>query len=330
MRVAVTGATGNVGVSVLGALSALDEVTEIVGIARRKPDTTMNKVTWLAADVVDGDLDEAFAGVDAVIHLAWALQPSHRREQLRAINVGGSRRVFTAAGKAGVKKVIMASSLAAYSPGPKDRTVDESWPTDGIKTSHYSNDKVEVERMLDTFEVAYPKTTWIRMRPTLVIKREVGPELHGIFLGRLVPRRLFNNGSLPVSPKIDGLAFQAVHGSDVGNAFAAALIKDVKGAFNLASDPVIDNEVLARVLDGKKLPIPGKLARLAADVSWRLRLQPTDPGWVDILLQTPLLDSGRARKELDWEPKISASDALKDVLEGMGQGKGLATPPLKT
>jgi hypothetical protein len=63
-------------------------------------------------------------------------------------------------------------------------------------------------------------------------------------------------------------------------------------------------------------------------VSWRLHLQPTPPGWVDLALGVPLMDCGRARAELGWEPRTSASDALRELLEGMRERAGASTPPL--
>src|SRR5688500_14006645 len=52
MRIVVTGATGNVGTSVVAALAADPRVTEIVGLARRRPRLQSPRTTWVEADVV--------------------------------------------------------------------------------------------------------------------------------------------------------------------------------------------------------------------------------------------------------------------------------------
>ncbi len=156
MRVVVTGATGNVGTSVLQALARDPAVEEIVGLARRRPQLSLPRTTWVTADVARDDLAPHFAGADAVVHLAWLIQPSRDRATTRAVNVEGSRRVFAATAAAGVPSLVYASSVGAYSPGPKDRRVDESWPTGGVPNSFYSRDKADVERILDGFEAAYP------------------------------------------------------------------------------------------------------------------------------------------------------------------------------
>jgi UDP-glucose 4-epimerase len=132
MKVAIVGATGNMGSALLRALEHDERVREIVGIARRLPDREVPKVTWRRADIVTDDLAPVFEGADVVVHLAWLIQPSRDEQTLHAVNVEGSRRVFEAAAHAGAGALVYASSVGAYSPGPKDRPVDETWPTDGM------------------------------------------------------------------------------------------------------------------------------------------------------------------------------------------------------
>src|SRR4051794_41986754 len=105
MRVVVTGASGNVGTSVLEALGREAKVEEIVGIARRVPEGEMPKVRWVGADVTEDDLVPVFAGADAVVHLAWAIQPGRDERGTERINVEGSRRGFDAVARAGVGAV---------------------------------------------------------------------------------------------------------------------------------------------------------------------------------------------------------------------------------
>src|SRR5881398_890721 len=101
MRIAIVGATGNVGTSLLEALRGADEVDEIVAIARRPATFDDPRVRFVAADIVRDDLGPALAGADVVVHLAWLIQPSRDAAKLHAVNVDGSRRVFAAAARAG-------------------------------------------------------------------------------------------------------------------------------------------------------------------------------------------------------------------------------------
>jgi UDP-glucose 4-epimerase len=127
MRIVVTGATGNVGVRVVDALARRDDVEEVVGVARRQPELEARKTRFVAADIRHADLVSLFAGADAVVHLAWMIQPAHDERTTSSTNVAGSRRVAQAAIEAGVPALVHASSIGAYAPGPK-RPVDESWP----------------------------------------------------------------------------------------------------------------------------------------------------------------------------------------------------------
>ncbi|HEX2039767.1 MAG TPA: NAD-dependent epimerase/dehydratase family protein [Acidimicrobiales bacterium] len=328
MRVVVFGATGNAGTSVLPALAGDPAVDEIVGVARRRPKAAFPKVTWAAADVTGDDLVPIVAGADVVVHLAWRIQPSHDERVLHDTNVGGSERILAAVAAARVPALVYASSVGAYSPGPKHVPVGESWPTNGIPTSFYARHKAIVERLLDRFEAEHPQTRVVRLRLALIFKREAGAEVARLFFGPLVPRTLLRRRLLPVVPGNGQLVFQAVHSLDVGEAYRLAVVGDVRGAFNIAADPVLDPPTLARTLGTRVLPVPPPVLRAAAAVTWRLRLQPTPPGWVDLAHTAPVMSTERARKELGWRPRFGADEALLDLLEGLHRRAGLDTPPL--
>ena len=326
MRIVVTGATGNVGTSVVRALAADPRVEEIIGLARRTPRWQNPRTRWVRADVVTSSLEPLFAGADAVIHLAWLIQPSHDADALRAVNVDGSQRVFDATVRAGVKLLVHASSVGVYSPGPQDRRVDESWPHGGVASSFYSRHKAEVERRLDAVE---SDVRIVRLRPGLIFKREAGAEIRRLFIGPLLPSRLVQPRLLPLLPLPRGLALQAVHADDVGEAYRlAATAPGARGAYNVAADPVLDAAELARALDARAVVVPARAVRALASATWRARLQPTPPGWLDMGLGVPLMDSTRVRTELGWEPRHSASDALIELLDGLRRSSGLDTPPL--
>lgn len=119
LRVAVVGATGNVGTAVLRALAADPGIESVVGVVRRLPDPSeppYDGVSWFSVDIADpasgNQLQEAFAGADAVVHLAWLLQPSHDESALRRTNVAGTKQVVRAALGAGVAHLVVARPSA--------------------------------------------------------------------------------------------------------------------------------------------------------------------------------------------------------------------------
>ena len=329
MRIAVTGATGNVGSQVLPQLLEAPEVSSVVGIARRLPDAPDPRVEWHSADVAENDLVPLLDGADVVVHLAWVLQPAHDPDEMRRINVVGTSRVLDAVATAGVPALVHASSVGAYSPGPKSPRARESHPTNGISSSTYSRHKAEAERMLDRFEAAHPERRVVRLRPGIVLQAAAASELARYFLGPYVPQSLVRRGLLPVVPAIDRLAIQVVHASDMARAYVLACTTPVTGAFNIATEPVLDPPTLAAVLGARQVPVPAAVARGLVDLAWRLHLLPADPGWVDLGRETPLLDTTRARTELGWTPRYDAAQALLETLDAMSAGRGGGSPVLR-
>jgi UDP-glucose 4-epimerase len=329
MRIVVTGATGNVGTSLLRALAADPRVEEIVGVARRLPRWSNPRTSWVQADVALSPLEPVFRGADAVVHLAWLIQPSRDEAQLEAVNVRGSERVFAAAAAAGVGALVHASSIGAYSPGPKDRPVDESWPTEGIPSSFYSRHKAATERALDALEVAAPGLRVVRLRPGLIFKRGAAEEIRRLFIGPGLPSPLVRPGLIPFVPAHERLVVQAVHTDDVAEAYRLAATEPrARGAYNVAADPVLDPPALARLLRARPVPVSPRVLRAAAGLTWRARLQPTPPGWVDMAFAVPVMDTSRIRTELGWAPRTDAGAALLELLAGLRERAGEDTPPL--
>jgi UDP-glucose 4-epimerase len=329
MRVVITGASGNVGTSLVERLGADDAVDEIVGVCRRVPEHRPAKVQWVGADVARDELVSVVTGADAVVHLAWAFQPSHRPERTWENNVIGSLRVFDAVAGARVPVLVHASSVGAYSPGPEEGTVDESWPTHSWSTAAYGREKAYLERVLDTFELRNPDTRVVRLRPGFIFKRSAAASQRRLFAGPLLPGRLLTSERIPVVPDLPGLRLQGLHSRDAAEAYRLALHRDVRGPVNVAADGMIDAAALADIFDARVVPVPRRVARAALATLWHAHLVPASPHLLELALRLPVMDIGRARDELGWTPTVSARDALAEAIAGMRDGAGGATPPLR-
>ncbi|GAA2408805.1 SDR family oxidoreductase [Actinomadura vinacea] len=328
MRVVVVGATGNVGTSTVQALAADSRVTSILGLARRRPALKIDKTRWAVADVRETDLVPHFRGADAVVHLAWLFQPTHAPMVTWRANVLGSARVFMAVAEAGVPALVYASSVGAYSPGPKDRGVTETWPTHGWPAAAYSREKSYVERLLDGFQTDHPHCRVVRMRPGLVFKREAAAEQRRLVAGPFLPSPLMRPWLIPVVPDIPRLRFQALHAVDAGNAYRLAVLQDVRGPFNLAAEPVIGADELADLLKARKVPVPARGARAVLRAAWTLGMVPASPDLLDLALHIPIMDTTRARAELGWSPTHTGMEAMREFLDGLRADAGMDTPPL--
>lgn len=327
MRIVVTGATGNVGSQLLPQLLAHPAVTSVAGIARRLPAEPDPRVDWHALDVAEDDLHPVLSGADVVVHLAWLLVPAHDPDEMHRVNVRGSQRVFDAVVATGVPALVHASSIGAYSPGPKT-PVPETHPTGGVSTSTYSRHKAEAERMLDRLEAEHAERRVVRIRPGIIVQAAAASEVSRYFLGPYVPQSLVRRSLLPVLPLPRGLALQGVHTRDVARAFLLAATTTVTGAFNVAADPVLDPPALARALGARWIPVPAAVLRAAVDVAWRAHLIPMDPGWVDMGMRLPLMDTTRARETLGWRPATDAVAAVRELVDAIGSGQGGSSPVL--
>lgn len=329
-HVVVFGATGNVGSATLRALASDDRVERLTAVARRPAPQTLRDrfgphVTWRACDIATDDLS-FIEGADVVIDLAWMIQPQHDTAVMARTNIDGTRRLLAAVGEHGIPALIYASSVGAYAPGPK-KPVSETWPATGIPTSIYSRHKAAVESMLDDFEPLHPGTRVVRMRTSLVFQRSAASEIHRLFLGAAMPWHLPK--ALRFIPDVDGLTFQATHADDIADAYHRAVVLPVSGAFNIAADPALDPQRIAEAVGGRTVPFPRRILRAAVAATFAIRLQRSEAGWLDMATKTPLMDTTRAAAELGWSARRSSTDALVELLDGIGAGTGDDTVPLQ-
>jgi nucleoside-diphosphate-sugar epimerase len=255
-------------------------------------------------------------------------QPTHRPDRTWASNVLGSVRVFDAVAKEGVPALVHASSVGAYSPGPKDRAVDEDWPTHGWPGAAYTREKAYLERYLDGFEARFPAVRVSRVRPGFIFKRESATQQRRLFAGPFVPGSLVRPGLLPVVPDFRGLRVQVVHTDDVADAYRRCVLRPVSGPFNIAADPVVDPALLARLMHARRVKTPVRLIRAVLAAAWHLHAVPASPGLFDAVLRMPLMDCSRAARELGWSPSRSAEDVIEEFLTGLRERAGMPTDPL--
>lgn len=329
VRIVVTGATGNIGTSAIRLLAEDRRARSVVGVARRLPRSLdLPAVEWAQADVAKDDLRPVLQGADVVVHLAWLFQPTHDPVTTWNANVLGSLRVFDSAVEAGVGAIVYSSSVGAYSPGPKDRRVDEAWPTHGWPGAAYTREKAYLERALDAFEQRHPGIRVVRLRPGFVFKEEAASEQRRLFAGPLIPRQLVRPGLIPVVPDLPGLRMQAVHSSDVGEAVLRAVFSQAAGAFNVAAEPEVDAQLVAELLGARIVKVPLQVTRTALTLAWWAHLVPASPGLLDAVLHLPIMDTSRIRSELGWSPNYDARQALQEAISGIRRGSGGPSEPL--
>ena len=275
MRIVITGASGNVGSALLRALTEDPaESHQLVGISRRpaRTEPPFDRAEWISADLSEPAsadvLAEAFTGADAVVHLAWLIQPSYDREQLRRTNQHGTARVIEAVSRAGVPHLVHFSSVGVYSPSENAQPVSEDYPHGGVAGSPYSVDKAAAEQLLDEFESSLaeggdPSTTVTRMRPGLILQGAAASEISRYFLPRPLPTSLLRPSMLRLVPFPTALNLQFVHADDVARAVLLVLRHRAGGAFNVATEPIV-NRASWKEMFGGVLAVGAGLGTAAA------------------------------------------------------------------
>jgi nucleoside-diphosphate-sugar epimerase len=322
LRVAVTGPTGEIGKPLLRALDRSREVSHVVGMARRPFDPRSMglgpKVAYQQGDVTDrGDVDALVEGADVVIHLAFIIVAGS--EESRRINLEGSRNVFEAAVAAGARRLVYASSVAAYGfHADNPQPLTEDVPTRGTDAHPYSAMKSEVEELLHEVIDPSPVDAYV-FRPSIV----AGPEapmlvdqIPYVRWGERLPgalRSLFDSVPIlkPVIPD-PGVPFQLVHHDDVAAAMVAgARGRGEPGVFNLAGDGEIRMSDLAEALGYYSVPLPELAVDATAEIVARLPFLPDEASWIEAMRVPVLMDTSRTKRELGWRPKHDALETLR-------------------
>lgn len=333
-RIVITGASGNVGTALLRRLTADDSDYEIVGISRRRPpsDDVYRSAHWHELDLADSGVElellKVFRGAACVVHLAWGFQPTRNRRYLDAVGVNGSAGVLSAAHNAKVPHLLHMSSVGTYAAGRYGQKVDETFSTAGIPSSAYSRAKSAVEHMLDGYEGHNPDGVGItRMRPGFILQRDAALGLRRYTLPAYVDPRWVR--WLPLLPLDRSLSVSIVHADDVADACVKAIERRALGPFNLAAEPPVGRDDIAKALRARPIHVPSPLLGLLVAASWRARLQPLDRGWLDMAFSLPLLDTDRARNVLGWSPRWSSEAALADLVDGFLHTWGTQSPVLR-
>ena len=136
-------------------------------------------------DAVRGALERARA--DALVHLAFILNPSHDEALMYDVDVNGTHNVLEAAAAAGTSQVLVTSSSTAYGAFPDNPVpLTEDDPVRGVSAFSYARDKTESDRICQLWAARYPDRTMTIVRPCIVF----GPNVDN-YLVRLWTKQPF-------------------------------------------------------------------------------------------------------------------------------------------
>jgi UDP-glucose 4-epimerase len=319
LTVAVTGPTGEIGRAFMRSLERSRDLGRIVGMARRPFDPAAHgwkRTEYRRGDVLDrGSVEGLVEDADVVVHLAFVVLKAS--SETRHVNVEGSRNVFEATVAAGAKRLVYASSVAAYGfPEDLDGPITEDVPAVGHARHPYSAHKAEVEEVLDDALGGGETEAWV-FRPCIV----AGPDAPALIDQARWPDRLpaplaSLAGAVGVLPD-PGVPFQLVHHDDVATALRAGVLgRGEPGAYNLAATGEITMSDLAEAIGYRTVPMPRLAVEATAELVARLPFLPEEATWVEALRRPVLMDAGKARRLLKWRPRHDAQETLRLTVTG--------------
>ncbi len=320
LTVAVTGPTGEIGLPLMDVLERDEAVGSVLGMARRPFEPALEgweKISYRRGDILDrGSLAALFDGADVAVHLAFAIFGA--REQTRRVNLEGSRNVFEAAVAAGVKRLVYASSVAAYGFHPDNpQPLTEEVPPRGSVGFYYSAQKAELEATLSEIVSGSEVDVYV-VRPCVVAGPRATMLIEQVVksarLGDPLPALRRGLGRLPlVRPVLPnaGIPIQLVHHDDVARALAAAIAGDgPPGAYNLAGEGLVGVDEIAAAIGWRSVRVPSPAVGLGAGLARRLSFVSPQLEWAAAFATPVLMDAGKARRELGWDPHFDAAETL--------------------
>ena len=296
----ITGVSGYIGKLLAGKL-AQETNQNIIGIDLDAP-ADLNNINFRQSDIRDTAIGDIFKSekVDTIIHLAFYTAPEGDAALAESVNVDGTRNILQAAGRAGIKRLVLASSAAAYGSHPDNAVpMTESHPLRPNKYFYYSNHKAAQEELMREFKQQHPEIQTIVLRPCVLI----GPHINnptGDSLRQKV--LLFIKGRQP--------PIQFIYEDDAAHAFYLAARSDSEGEYNIAGDGTLTYPEIAELMNKKIILLPFGLLSVLANVGKRLKLSPVSATTLNFIRNPIIVDPSNFNRQFKFKPQFNTQQAL--------------------
>jgi UDP-glucose 4-epimerase len=318
MRYVITGGSGYIGTRLVELLGARED-TELITIAdARPPEIHRPKTRYERLDVRDREGARALLErdrPDALVHLAFILNPSHDEALMYDVDVNGTHNVLEAAGAAGTPQVLVTSSASAYGAFPDNPVpLTEDDPVRGAPDFSYARDKTEADRICQLWAAKYPDRTMTIVRPCIVL----GPNVNNYLV------RLWTHQPFTVDHGHLDYELQFVHEDDMVAAIGLLLEGKHAGAYNVAGDGTMTAKEAAELIESPIRKMPLRVYRALAKAMWALRRAESPPGGIEFAIH-PWLVSAEKLKGVGWEPRHSSRETFQLTMEAKGKLNGLVS-----
>lgn len=277
----------------------------VIGLDSEPPAESLKGLDFIQADVRNPLFVELLhaENVHTVCHLVFA-ESVRASEAAFDINVMGTMKVLGACAEAGVRKVVLKSSMAIYGASPSNPSfITEQQPPQAGRSYGTTRNLVEIEAFCNGFRRQVPEMTLTILRFSSII----GPQAD-------TPMTRFLKQPLaPVLLGFDPL-MQVIHEKDVIEALAYAIQNDVPGVFNVAAEGILPLSRLMALAAKLPIPVVHLFAYWGADMLGAAGVS-TGRHWpieIDYLRYPWVGDLAKMREDLGFVPRYTAEEALRE------------------
>ncbi len=301
----ITGAGSYWADQVIARLLAGDTDVHVIGVGAEPPGANLKDLDFIQADVRNPLFVELLKSenVHTVCHLTF-VDTVRASEAAFDLNVMGTMKVLGACAEAGVRKVILKSSMSVYGANPTNPAfITEQHPLQAMNAYGTTRHLVEIEAFCNGFRRQVPEMILTILRFSSII----GPHVDTPIV------RFLKEPLAPVLLGFDPL-MQVVHEKDVVGALIHSICNDVPGVFNVAAE---GNLPLSRLVAlAAKIPIPVfhlfaywgaglvNATGFSAGRYWPIEMDYLRYPWVG--------DLSRMREALGFVPQYTAEEALRE------------------
>ena len=310
LRVLVTGASGYIGRKLIQRLEGNPKVEEIIALDLQLIPPSF-RCAYYQRDItlpIDDILREH--SVNAVVHLAFQIRPSHNRQATWRTNVRGTEAVLKSCAQEGVKRFLYLSSTTvygAYANNP-DILTEES-PIRPVHGFQYSEDKAEVEALLGRFSEEPTDNTVNVLRGCVVM----GPSASN-FVSQALSR------SFLVALKGYDPPMQFLHENDLTDALITCLQSDSSGTYNVAGEGTVNWRDLTQMSGQRLITLPAPVIYGVTEATWRLRLQgESSAAGLNFIRYPWVASTEKMQRELGFKPRYTSREALAEFIEAKGR-----------
>ena len=312
MRYVITGGSGYIGSRLIERLLAREDTERIAICDIKPPPSYRPRTEYRRLDVRDGEAARELLTEerpDALLHLAFVLNPIHDDDTMYDIDVGGCQRILEAASAAEVPHVLVTSSTTAYGAFPDNPVpLTEEHPLRGVPDFEYARDKTESDRLCQLWALQHPDRTMTIVRPCIVL----GPNVDNYIVRYWTKQPFMADFGTPDPP------LQFVHEDDLVEAIEGLLVGRHGGAFNVTGDGYVTGRECAQMVGIPTRRVPFRPYWKFGELMWRLRLSEAPPSMLHFALHPWVASNEKVKKTLDWEPKYSSREAFEIAMRTHG------------